>query len=81
MLGTGPGIGPPTLLLELHSAPLSGVPTEVLEPAVRSCPVMHWSKEDTRNNFAVLVFISLFTAVLVSLYNLLPLPAFPSIET
>lgn len=36
MLGTGPWIGPLTLLLELHSALFSVVPAEVREPAVRS---------------------------------------------
>ena len=41
MLGTGLGIGPLTLLQELHSSVFCVVPTEILESVVRSCPVMH----------------------------------------
>ena len=66
MLGAGLGSGPLTLLQELHSSVLYVVPTEVLESVVRSCRVMHWSKE-TLKQFEVLVFFyCLFPCLLIS---------------
>ena len=66
MLGTGLEIGPLTLLPELHFALDSVVPMEVLELAVGWCPVMHWSKEDTRNNCSVGALVCLLPCLFLS---------------